>query len=242
MKTISVLLIDKSQLFREGLRRILADSIFRVDLEGSCLEEAVSAIGSLRPDLVLFDLENAEARMGEQIDALRKCNPQLFTVILTERACIADLASGLAAHVDGYLLKDMSVDALRQSLSLVMMGQKIFPGELTHLLVNERVVVDMHTTDLGEQGLITTREKQILAGLLNGLSNKSIAKNLEVAEATVKAQLKSVLRKIQMKNRTQAAVWALTHGIAADAFLPPSPTRVAVRSAIPSHAAAVPGE
>jgi len=220
MKSISLLLVDKSQLFREGLRRILADSTFLVDMEASSLHEAAQELGTRKLDLVLFDFDSAGTDMRGQIEKLREARPGIYFVILTERACITDLASGLGARVDGYLLKDMSVEALRQSLSLIMMGQKIFPGDLTHLLVNERIVADSRPTDLGENGSITPREKQILSGLLNGLSNKSIAKSLGVAEATVKALLKSVLRKIGMRNRTQAAVWALTHGIAADAFLP----------------------
>lgn len=217
MKTLSILLVDKSQLFREGLRRILADTVFRIDLEGASLMDLLQADVE-DPDLLLFDFDSVDGDMREQLDALREAHPGLHTVVLTDRVCIGDFAAGLAARIDGYLLKNMSVEALRQSLSLIVMGLKIYPAEVTHLLINERIVTEPGAAELAQGSTITEREKQILAGLLNGLSNKSIANNLGIAEATVKALLKSVLRKIGMRNRTQAAIWALTHGIAADAF------------------------
>lgn len=224
MTAVSVLLIDRSQLFREGIRRILGESSFSIDREGNSLQEVLEMPGRA-PDLAMINLESVTRDSRAQLDDLRGLYPAISIVILADRAEATDLAAALAARVDGYLLKDVSVDALRQSLQLVMMGQKVFPSDLTHYLVNERMVTEPGTTVVGQNIIVTDREKQILAGLLNGLSNKSIAKNLGVAEATVKALLKNILKKIRLRNRTQAAIWALTHGIATDAFLPLPPAK-----------------
>jgi len=220
MDSTSVILVDRTQLFREGIRRILEGSKFTIDVEGSSLQEVLSRVGEARPDLAMFDFEAGATEIPDAVERLRALNPAILTVVLTEKLCTGDLTSGLAARVDGYLLKDMSVEALMLSLNLILVGQKIFPADCAHLLVNERIAADGTSTDLGADSTITPREKQILAGLLNGLSNKGIAQRLDLAEATVKAQLKSVLRKIHLQNRTQAAVWALKNGITADAFTP----------------------
>lgn len=210
-----VLHIDRNQLFREGLRRILDDSPFYVSFEAASFSEGASQIVAQKPGVVIIDTDG----YGEVLPELMRCARSVAVpprvIVLTNTVGIPRLASALSAGVDGYLLKDMSAEALKQSLRLVMMGEKVFPTDLADLLINNRFVAQNggqaeRTTTLSE------RETEILACLVNGHSNKTIATRLQITEGTVKVHLKGVLKKIQAHNRTQAAIWALQHGIVAD--------------------------
>ena len=215
MDAINVFLIDANKLFREGMKRLFEGTSFNVVGEAGSLREGVSAVnptGSQAPDMILVDLPSGVDDEVEAMRALREAHPHIRTVILTTDLCTRRLSAALAAGAGGYLLKDIACEALMQSLKLVMMGEKVFPTHLAELLVSGR------TDDMGAElptrrkGL-SQREVQILRCLLNGNSNKMIANHLHITEATVKVHLKSLLRKINASNRTQAAIWALNNGI-----------------------------
>jgi two-component system nitrate/nitrite response regulator NarL len=148
--------------------------------------------------------------------SLRTRYPNVRVVVLTDRISSSSLAAALDAAVDGYLLKDMSADALQQSLRLVMLGEKVFPTGLAHLLIAGRLKDPSRPA--GRLGQLNTpglsdREVEILGCLLNGMSNKVIANQLRISEGTVKVHLKGILKKINVRNRTQAAIWAINNGI-----------------------------
>ena len=166
----------------------------------------------LRPQLVLLDLVNGGDDEAEAMRRLRALLPDTRMVVLTTDLCTRRLANALEAGADGYLMKDLSADALAQSLRLVMMGEKVFPTHLAALLISGRVNGNGLEMPISRKGL-SQREVQILRCLLNGDSNKMIANHLNITEATVKVHLKSLLRKINASNRTQAAIWALNNGI-----------------------------
>jgi two-component system nitrate/nitrite response regulator NarL len=160
------------------------------------------------PDLVLLDLAgDGEATALRQ---LRAQMPKARLVILTSELSTKRLTTALETGIDGYLMSDLSPEALTQSLNLVLLGEKVFPTSLAALLISGPVdnVVEMPG---GRRGL-SERENQILRSLLKGESNKMIANRLGITEATVKVHLKTVLRKIGAANRTQAAIWALNNG------------------------------
>ena len=111
------------------------------------------------------------------------------------------------------MLKDMSADSLERALGLVMTGEKVMPTQLATLLINGKLSpYDMPTTGRKLRGL-SEREIQILCCLVDGGANKVIANQLGITEATVKVHLKGILKKINMANRTQAAIWALKNGL-----------------------------
>ena len=140
--------------------------------------------------------------------------PKSRLVILAGELETKRLKTALEAGIDGYLMSDLSPDALIQSLRLVMLGEKVFPTHLAALLISGQTdnIVAMPGTPRG----LSEREMQILRHLLKGDSNKMIANRLGITEATVKVHLKTVLRKIGAANRTQAAIWALNHGFDRD--------------------------
>jgi len=213
MDAINVFLIDANKLFREGMKRLFEGTPFNVVGEAGSLREGLSALGTgQNPDLILIDLPSGADEEVEAMRSLREAHPSIRIVILTNDLETRRLSAALGAGAGGYLLKDIACEALMQSLKLVMMGEKVFPTHLAELLVSGR------TEDMGAElptrrkGL-SQREVQILRCLLNGNSNKMIANHLSITEATVKVHLKSLLRKINASNRTQAAIWALNNGI-----------------------------
>jgi two-component system nitrate/nitrite response regulator NarL len=214
--TGSVFLIDASRLFREGLRRIFSDSCFTVVHESFSVEDALPFIESLQPALVLVDLPDGGEELTARVVQIRAAAPSARIVVLTETIRVSRLADALSAGVDGYLLKNMSGDALQQSLRLVLLGEKVFPTDLAHLLTNGRIMSRSDNGHMGHFNGLSDREMQILACLLNGAQNKQIAYELKISDGTVKVHLKAILKKIHVQNRTQAAIWALNHGIARD--------------------------
>jgi two-component system, NarL family, nitrate/nitrite response regulator NarL len=222
MQTFKIFLVDPSQLLREGLRRLLDDPAFAVGGESATLAEALGKIAADEaPDLLLLDYSADDKQRLEDIRALRQRCPQMRVVVLTDVLSSVSLAQCFDAGADGYLVKNISSVALKQSLRLVMIGEKVFPTNLASLLVNGKVEARPHAiNDAGMAGL-SEREIQILQCLLNGYPNKVIAHHLDITESTVKVHLKGILRKIRATNRTQAAIWALNRGLGASA---PTPT------------------
>jgi two-component system nitrate/nitrite response regulator NarL len=210
-----ILHIDRNQLFREGLRRILDGSSFYVMFEASSFADGVEQIAVQSPGIVIIDTNGYGEVLPELMENVRVSAMPPRVVMLTDTIAIPRLVGALTAGIDGYLLKDMSTDALKQSLSLVLMGEKVFPTDLAHLLINNRFTAQTNgASDSGR--ILSARETEILACLVNGHSNKAIANRLQITEGPVKMHLKGVLKKINAQNRTQAAIWALQNGIAAD--------------------------
>jgi two-component system nitrate/nitrite response regulator NarL len=215
MERVGTLLIDRSKLFREGMKMLLADSLFPVTAEAVSLEEGLKLIdGDFRPILVLLDVLDGRDDEAQFILALKERHPDARLVVLADRLSTQLLTWSLALGVDGYLLKDISPEALKQSLSLVLLGEKVFPTDLATLLVNGKVDLQRQLRAGGLIKGLSERELQILKCLLNGYSNKLIANHLNITEGTVKVHLKAVLKKINVRNRTQAAIWALNRGLA----------------------------
>lgn len=215
MDGTSVLHIDRNQLFREGLRRILDGSPFYVSFEAASFSDGVTQGMAQKPGIVIIDTNGYGEILPELMLSAHSVAVPPRVVILTETVEMPRLASALSAGVDGYLLKDMSADALKQSLRLVLMGEKVFPTDLAKLLISNRFVAQ-NSDPVDHNGELSDRETEILACLVNGHSNKAIANRLQITEGTVKVHLKGVLKKIHAQNRTQAAIWALQHGIVAD--------------------------
>jgi two-component system nitrate/nitrite response regulator NarL len=217
MTSDSVFLIDASRLFREGMRRIFADSSLTVIHESCSVEDALPFIESLQPSVVLVDLPDSGEVVTGRISQIRAVAPRSRIVVLTETIRVDRLADALSVGIDGYLLKNMSADALHQSLRLVLLGEKVFPTDLAHLLTNGRITLRSDTGQIGHLNGLSDREMQILGCLLKGAQNKQIAHELKITDGTVKMHLKAILKKIHVQNRTQAAIWALNHGIVRDA-------------------------
>ena len=213
MLSTPLVVIETNRLFREGLRHLFSASSFEIVHEAGSVEDAMPFVESLQPALVLVGLPDSDD-VTTRVRQIRAAAPRTRIVILADSIRINRLADAMTSGVDGYLLKNMSADALHQSLQIVLLGEKVFPTELANLLTGDRLV---SRSDLGStrhlNGL-SDREMQILSHVRKGGQNKQIANDLKISDGTVKVHLKSILKKIHVQNRTQAAIWALDHGVA----------------------------
>ncbi|WP_114393990.1 LuxR C-terminal-related transcriptional regulator [Oleisolibacter albus] len=217
MDAVKVFLIDPNKLFREGLKRLLEESPFLVVAEPSGLRDAITLVQQgTQPQMVILDPAGGGPDEADSMRRLRQLLGGAPMVVLTGDLCPERLSLVLEAGADAYLVKDLSSDALIQSLRLVMLGEKVFPSHLAALLISGRAGRNDSPVPSGARKGLSQREVQILRHLLSGDSNKMIANQLNITEATVKVHLKSLLRKINASNRTQAAIWALNNGFAGD--------------------------
>lgn len=206
-------LVGQSNLFRAGLRQLLSGSSFEVT------EEAASSRDFSRLDwsegLFLVDKPDDIRDIEEDIGALKDSAPNCRVVLLAETMETDQLALSFAAGVDGYLLEEISPEALLESLHLVMLGEKVFPSRLAILFCNDSWTLRTQRSHAMYDGLLSERELEIVQRLTEGLPNKVIANEMTITEATVKVHLKSILKKLGVSNRTQAAIWAVHNGLAA---------------------------
>jgi two-component system nitrate/nitrite response regulator NarL len=209
MTSSRTILIEANRLFRQGLKHLLANTRFAVEAEFSTTEQAIE--GAAASGLVIVG-------EGGDLQQLRGAYPEARIVVLASDFAVDALRDAMNAGADGYLMKDVSPEALLQSLELVMMGEKVFPTNLAAMLFDMNVIAPQHSV----RGL-SPREQEILRALVTGSSNKLIAIKLGITEATVKVHLKTLLRKIDVNNRTQAAIWAMNNGFTAEGA--PIPTR-----------------
>ncbi|HYC02035.1 MAG TPA: response regulator transcription factor [Azospirillaceae bacterium] len=206
MNPVNVMVVDSNTLFRQGLPHLLPAEY---SVAGDVREhrDAVRLIEA-GTDVQLVLLDCPAASLREAVAELRRAAPGALVVHLSDTASVDRLRAALDADVSAYITKDRSAEALVQQLHLVMMGEKVFPSGLVQELLRDGAMAPA----AGPKGL-SPRETQILRGLMRGHSNKAIAITLHITEATVKVHLKGLLRKLNLSNRTQAAIWGTNNGI-----------------------------
>jgi two-component system nitrate/nitrite response regulator NarL len=215
MTSSQTILIEPNRLFRQGLKHLLAGTRFEVGAEFNTVELALEAEEITETsDLVI----SGQAVTDEaDLRALREAFPTARIVVLADGLSVEALRAAMGSGADGFLSKSVSPEALIQSLQLVMLGEKVFPTNLASMLLDMNAVSPQHSV----RGL-SPREQEILRALVTGASNKVIAYKLGITEATVKVHLKTLLRKIDVNNRTQAAIWAMNNGFSADGAAVPT--------------------
>jgi two-component system, NarL family, nitrate/nitrite response regulator NarL len=219
MTSSHTLLIEPNRLFRQGLKHLLAGTRFEVGTEFNTVELALAAGESAgTPDLVI---SGQPVKDEAELRTLREVFPTARIVVLADDLSVDVLRVAMGGGADGFLIKTVSPEALIQSLQLVVIGEKVFPTNLAAMLLDMTASGPLNSV----RG-VSPREQQILQLLVTGASNKMIAIRLGITEATVKVHLKTLLRKIDVNNRTQAAIWAMNNGFTADSA--PAPTLHAV--------------
>jgi two-component system nitrate/nitrite response regulator NarL len=201
-----VLLIDSHPLFRIGAAQLIADQEdFEVIGEAGRCEDGVTLAETLKPDIVLMDLNG-----GGDFEALlriKKASDDTEVVVLTASDAEHDVLRAVRAGVKGYLLKGSQPDEILKKLRLAWRGNTVFTETLMDLLLN--AMRDDTPYVRTDPGCLTAREKQILELIAGGQSNKNIARELNISDGTVKVHVKNILRKLNLKSRLEAAVWAL---------------------------------
>lgn len=210
--TTSVIIIDDHPLFRKGVSQLIAlnDQLHLIG-EASSGEEGLELARALEPDLILLDL-NMKGMSGiETLRALRDADLAARILILTVSDAADDLVSAIRAGADGYLLKDMEPEELLARIVEAMRGRIVISESLNGLLA--RSLRDEAQAAERSLAPLTERERDILGCLASGLSNKLIARDLNIAEGTVKVHIKNLLKKLKFRSRLEAAVWAIDQNL-----------------------------
>ncbi len=201
---IRLLIVDDHPVVRDGLVAILhqAEPDLVVAGEAGDGREAVTRWRELRPTVTIMDLQLPGQSGVEAIAAIRKEDPDARILVLTTFDGDADIQRALEAGARGYLLKSVRRPILLEAVRAVAAGQRYLPPA-----TSARLVEGM------EAERLTAREQEVLGFLAQGLRNREIAEELGLAEPTVKIHVNNLLRKLQVKDRTEAAVVALRRGL-----------------------------
>lgn len=200
---IRILVVDDHHIVRQGLVALLTTAPdVRVVGEASDGLEAIDMFLRHRPDIVLMDLRLPKMGGVDAIAQIRQHNPQARVIVLTTFDGDEDIYRALQAGARGYLLKGMSTAELMDAIRSVHAGKSRIPAP-----VAERLAERMSGSEL------TARELDVLRSIVAGRSNKEIASHLNISEATVKTHINSLLSKMGVTDRTQAATTALQRGI-----------------------------
>jgi two-component system NarL family response regulator len=201
--TIRIMVIDDQAVVRQGLVALINTvPDMSVIAEGINGRQAIELYRLHRPDVSLMDLRMPELGGVEAITAIRKEFPDARLIVLTTFDGDEDIYRSLQAGAQGYLLKDMFFEELEDAIRKVHGGSRRIPAQ-----VAERLAERMGSSDL------TGREIEVLEQIVAGHSNKAIANRLNITEATVKSHINSILSKLGVSDRTQAATTALQRGL-----------------------------
>jgi DNA-binding NarL/FixJ family response regulator len=225
-QSFETILVGKKVLLREGLAKILRSANFRILASVSCADDLLPSKLQLQQPLflVVHSGDDFDAAI-EQIELLREQYPSGRIAIVADHYRLGELVSAFRAGANGYFVDVMTCDVFIKSMELVMMGETIFPPPFLSFVLGpegDRLGAAVLPEEKNQAILITTddifapqlsaREKSILRCLIEGDSNKCIARKIDIAEATVKVHVKAILRKIGVQNRTQAAIWGMNNG------------------------------
>lgn len=209
---ISILLIDDHTLFRSGIRSLLQrQPEFAVVGEAADGVEGVKRAAQLKPQVILLDLNMPGMSGLETLPLLLQDSPESAVIMLTVSEDARDLSAALLGGASGYLLKNIDADYLARALRRAANGETVVAEAMTSKLVAQ--LQGNTAPAVSELDKLTPRERDIIACLARGESNKMIARTLDLAESTVKIHVQNVLKKLKLSSRVQAAVFAVEHGL-----------------------------
>lgn len=206
----TIMLVDDHPLLRKGLQQLisLADDL-EVVAEASSGAEAIEKGVELDPDLILLDL-NMQGMDGlETLSRLRDQGVTSRIVMLTVSDADDDVLEAISRGADGYLLKDMEPEQLLEQIQRALQGKMVMSEAVTQVLAS--AIRKPQKGTLSSLDSLTSREREILNLIAKGLSNKLIARELDISDGTVKVHVKHLLKKLGLRSRVEAAVWMVNH-------------------------------
>lgn len=211
MAKIKVLIADDHHVVRRGLLFFLkTQRDIEVIGEAKNGKEAVELVTELKPDVVLMDLSMPEMDGVMATKAIREMNESVKIIILTSYADQDHVIPAIRAGASGYQLKDIEPDELVETIRDVLKGEsKLHPKVTSHVMTHLTLGANQKTSKISD---LTKREKEVLNELAKGKSNKEIASSLFITEKTVKTHVSNILAKLQLSDRTQAALYAVKNG------------------------------
>ncbi len=209
--SIKVMLADDHILMREGIRQLLEfDGSIDVVAEANDGEECIEKLLLAKPQILLLDINMPKKNGIEVLEEIKRKNIDVKVLILTVHDEIEYLIKAVDIGVDGYILKDSESTELKRAISVIMNGESYIQPKLIPALNNRLVARDV---DKDKIDSLTSRELEVLIQVANGMFNKEIATSLNISERTVKNHISNIFKKIDVSDRTQAAVFAIKNDI-----------------------------
>lgn len=204
---ISILLVDDHAILRDGLKNILSfEEDIKVVGEAISGEEALKLTEELAPDVIIMDINLPGMNGVETTAVIKEKNPDARILVLTMYTHDEYLMSALKAGADGYLLKDAPSEHVVDAINAVYRGESMITPSMTKKLVNIHL---QQTQVKKDESNLTDREQEVLIGLVEGLSNKEIAEKLFISDKTVKIHVSKIFKKLEVKSRSQAVIYAV---------------------------------
>lgn len=217
--TVEVLIVDDHPLLREGLSTLLElEGGISVVGQASNGPEALRLIEELQPDVMLLDINMPGMNGIEVAKISREQHPEVGILVLTIHDDESYVNEMIRSGAKGYLLKDAEPRQVVQAIKQVARGESVYPTELMERVMDHYHELEVHYGNLQTAATLnelclTNRELEILKYIVEGMSNKEIAATLFISEKTVKNHITSLLRKLEVEDRTQAAVFAVSQGL-----------------------------
>lgn len=202
----SLLLVDDHPLLRKGLSQLVElEDELEVVAEASNGKDAIELALEHEPDLILLDL-NMQGMDGlETLKAMREAGVESRIIMLTVSDNDEDVICAITYGADGYLLKDMDPEEIIEKIKEATLGKMVISEKLTQILAGAIRKGDNSRANMLAR--LTSREHEILKQIAKGLSNKLIARELDISDGTVKVHVKHILKKLELRSRVEAAVW-----------------------------------
>ena len=209
--SIKVMLADDHILMRQGIRQLLEfDDSIQIVGEVSNGEQCIDMIYMIKPHVLLLDINMPEKNGLEVLQEIRNKKLDVKVLILTVHNEIDYLLKAMDYGVNGYILKESDFSELKRAIDTVMSGETYIQPSLIPILNNRMVSRDKDKDKVGE---LTKRELEVLIEVANGKLNKEIANELKISERTVKNHISNIFKKIDVSDRTQAAVFAIKNDL-----------------------------
>lgn len=209
--SINVMLVDDHILMREGIRQLLEfDGSIKVIDEANDGEECIEKLLHTQPDVLLLDINMPKKNGIEVLQEIKNRKMNVRVLILTVHNEVEYLLKAIDIGVDGYILKDSESAELKRAINAVVNGESYIQPSLIPAL-NSRLV--SRDVDKDKIDSLTKRELEVLIQVANGMFNKEIATSLNISERTVKNHISNIFKKIDVSDRTQAAVFAIKNDI-----------------------------
>lgn len=209
--SIKVMLADDHVLMREGIRQLLEfDGTISVVVEANNGVECMEQLLSVHPDILLLDINMPVMNGIEVLQEIKKKNISVKVLVLTVHNEVEYLLKAVDIGVDGYIMKDAESAELKNAINCIMQGETYIQPSLVPALNNRLVSRDIDKEKINS---LTKRELEVLIEVANGMFNKEIATSLNISERTVKNHISNIFKKIDVSDRTQAAVFAIKNNL-----------------------------
>lgn len=208
---INVMITDDHSMIREGLKQLLElEGEFKVIAEAADGIECINKLETVRPDVLLLDINMPNMNGLEVLQKMKEMKIKMKVLILTIHSEVEYLLKAVDIGVSGYILKDSESAELKKAITTVVNGENYIQPSLIPLLNAKMIDRDSDTIKIES---LTKRELEVLKNLSYGMYNKEIAEKLDISERTVKNHISNIFKKLEVTDRTQAAVFAIRNNL-----------------------------